>query len=617
MIKFSILLLLLSQMNSQITFKIGPSGGDITGQYYHKINEEITVFQSPEYEWYTIDIDALQLGTSIKTYVTDIENDLTKKIKELTKAENESKTSFIVSSQGNLIRITKKLNYKSASEKCIELNSTIHETKDTETLTELKEFQTILKSSAIPTTFDTIWQPIEMDRVKQPRFEKTRTPLPLNIGESATTITLSSLSSEDNCGTYTLSTSTFSTKPCAEGLPAICVSNTNLEDLFQLDISKLHVKALDKQLQINTNLVKNLLKHTLTITTPPTETTAIELINLDQTKLLKTLKSIPITNLSPTTRYDILTFISSFVKQLLHTTDSLTNKDPRQLVNSNSLLESSTTPDAIPIGMSLFKTTNKLFIRIKVIKNSEKMTQINLLPLTVNTFTPTFTGQVLLSKDNKTCIIDNCIQPYCTIEHNKISPCCHIHLLEDTSKGDCQITAANKQPSFFSMNENTFIISSQSESSLKSTNCPLHYILPQGTIKIRMLNDTSTCTWKVGNQLLPTEGKPIVELLTDNLKFSTYDLTKITVSQTFDELILPISSFIGTIITIMVSALTIYLYIKNKSPDMFTNTDNNNDNEDIESYQIQPINQIRPILRQTSQIFPTSSGSNSISSNSS
>ena len=45
----------------------------------------------------------------------------------------------------------------------------------------------------------------------------------------------------------------------------------------------------------------------------------------------------------------------------------------------------------------------------------------------------------------------------------------------------------------------------------------------------------STCTWEVDHQLLPTEGKPIVELLTDNLKFSTYDLTKITVSQTFDE----------------------------------------------------------------------------------
>ena len=85
------------------------------------------------------------------------------------------------------------------------------------------------------------------------------------------------------------------------------------------------------------------------------------------------------------------------------------------------------------------------------------MTQLNLLPLTVNTFTPTFTGQVLLLKDNKTCINDNCIQLYCTIEHNKISQRCHIHLLEDTSTEDCQITA---------MNENTCIISSQSESSL-------------------------------------------------------------------------------------------------------------------------------------------------------
>lgn len=616
MIKSLILLLVSSQMNNQITFNIGPSGGDVTGQYYYKPNEEVTVFKSPENEWFTIDIDTLQLGTSLKTYIQDIENDLTNKIKELTTTENESKESFIVSSQGHLIRITKKLKYEDAVKKCLELNSTIHETKDTNTLKELKDFQEVLKTSATQTTFDTIWQQLEQNRMKQPRFEKSRTHLPSKIGESATTITLSALSAKENCGTYTLSTSTFTTKSCTEELPAICVSNTNLEDLFQLDITKLHAKSLEKQLETNTNLVNNLLKHTPTITTSPTTTTAIKLIDLEQTNLLTTLKTISITNLSSTTRYNILTFISNFVKLLLRTTDSLTNKDPRKLVNSNSLLDSSITPNAIPIGMFLFKTSDKLFIKIKIIKNSNEMTQINLLPLTVNAFTPTFSGPVLLSKDNKTCIINNCIKPYCTLEHSNISPCCHVHLLQDTSKGDCQITALQRQPSFFNINENTFIVSSHSRSSLKSTNCPLQYVLPQGTVKIKMLNDTSDCKWKVENQLLPTGGKPIVELLTDKLHFNEYDLTKIRISQTFDDLVLPISSFIGTIITIVVSALTIYLYIKNKSPDMFTEEDTTN-NEDIESYPLQQTNQVRSILRPTNQMFPTSSGSNSISSTSS
>jgi len=134
-----------------------------------------------------------------------------------------------------------------------------------------------------------------------------------------------------------MSTTTFATKACTEELPAICVSNTNLEGLFQLDITKLHTKALDKQPQTNTNLVENLLKNTPTITETQAETTLIEIINLDQTEILATLTSISITNLSPTPRYNILTFISSFVKQLLRITNNLTNKDLHKLVNSNSL----------------------------------------------------------------------------------------------------------------------------------------------------------------------------------------------------------------------------------------------------------------------------------------
>ena len=422
MIKSLILLLLSSEMKNQITFNVGPSGGDITGQYYHKIDETITVFESPKNEWFTIDINTLQLGTSLKKYVKDIENDLAGKIAELTDSANESKSHFIVSSQGNLIRITKKLNYVNALQKCAELNSTLHETQNTDALKELQEFKEILENSATPTTFDTIWQPLEFNRLQQPRFEHSRRTLPTKISNSSTTITLNALTTKDNCGTYTMSTTTFTTKACTAELPAICISNTSLKDLFQLDITKLHAKALDKQLQTNTNLVENLLKNTPTITDLPAETLPIEIIDLDQTKLLTTLKSISITNLSPTTRYDILTFISSFVKQLLRITNNLTNKDPRKLVNSNSLLESSTTPRAIPVGMSLSKTNEKLFIKIKIITNSDTMTKITLLPLTVNAFTPSFTGHVLLSKDNKTCLIDNCIQPYCTIEHNNISP---------------------------------------------------------------------------------------------------------------------------------------------------------------------------------------------------
>lgn len=606
-------------LNGEPTFHIGPSEGEIIGQFYKKDNGEITVLKTKLTKTFSIDIETLELGTLLQTYVGEIANDLQQKIKDLTAMETDTKESFVVSSTGQLIRITRSVTYQTASERCHELNSTMVEVLDDSTLQEIKDFLKVLQETPTTVTVDKIWQPLETSRAKLPRFEKSRTYLPKNLGALNVTKKLTGLSSRDNCGTFTFSTTTFDTETCTSENKAICISNTNLDDLFQLDITRLHATSLKKQLQNYNTIIKTLLDHLPTATTLPQQTQEIEMINIDETKLLTTLRKLKIPNLSTPTRYNILTFIASFVKQLLRISENLLNKNALQIIHSYQLFDDDSSK-IHPTRMSLTKSTTTLIIEIQYVQDKETMQDITLFPLFINDFSPNFMGKVLMSKDDKTCIVNNCAEPFCTIDTENISPCCHVHLLQDFSKGTCDMSSMYKQPFYFTVTTDTVLITSQTKTILKSNNCPIKYTLPDGTIKIKMINDTSECTWKVNDKNILKEGKPVIEILSNKLTFEPHDPTKINISETFDEYIIPISSFIGSVFTITISLMSIYIYVRNKETNTEDNFNNDYDSREplqLQAIESQQIHNIRPILRNTEQNFPHCSGSESISSTSS
>ena len=615
-------LLIFLFLTSSHPLQLVPPDGEIKGKFYVTPAEIVTT--SRESEVIVLSIERNTITETLETLLRleEIEERLTPEINKDYKAHEKFAKEFLPTVLGNYLTLLGSDTAEASSKKCTTMGGHIYEiktSKDFEVVTELSDrIVNELKATGQDiTSFEEFWQEIILSQEKLPIFLRTSNSVPDKLGESTTTVTLTGLSEPEQCAFVKLKTKAYSTDKCKDNnvkKNIVCkLENDEGSQRLPLLLAQRQNKLLKSLKTSIPSLLDNLkLPPKLT---PPLPEVAVSVFDKNEALIIRNLRTLKLENVSFKVFVSLINYNRVLIDNIQKLNRAIETKDIshvlQTLVSSaqnttiTSKLEELKTKQIIDTEM--YTTETKLNIRVKTGSKNEQMLASSLFPLIFNSQQPQFLGKTLRSTTE--CLYDVCQQDPCHISTVTPVPCCNLNVLG--LEGYCPNIPSTKLEYLAAMDDNQYLLVSSSGTLITSHTCPNIHVKVSGSVILTIINQTSGCDISVGEISLPIIGTMSAEVFSSPSKRDKINLIQRyqpefpNLDEETDSYLVPVSVVIGTVATVIGTALALYLCLQ-KRVTLAVHTHEDDDQEPSTSYPLQSY-PLRPILK------PPTSSSNMIS----
>jgi hypothetical protein len=605
-------------------------GGKITGKYYMTPPTSIRTSRESETTQILIDKEILTSTIAALLKLKEIEDHLIPAIENESRTHKTFASEFLPTSLGNSLTLLGADTATQSAINCTTMGGHIYDIKNAADVKVIKEMAAGIlaelgesKTEAVG-GFNDFWQEIMLSQEKLPKFLRTGNPIPLKIGNKGVTASLGELTSNTKCAFFSITGNSYSQALCQD--PGVkkhvaCALNDIGSKRFTFHIAN-HLRKTLSFLGSAIPALFDDLKH-------PKPTTNLDkgiptsIFDKNETKIVKAIRTLVANTVSYNTFMSLTNFNKILVNNLQKFYNALRTKDISAILPILTALSPSTlTSTAMKslhtrqtIATEIYTTATQVVIDILTASDTQLMTSASLHPMIFNKKQPQFSGQIL--KTTTECIHNDCNHNPCHIEVITPISCCKANILG--LEGHCPNIESTTLKYLARVEKNKYLLVSSSDALISSHTCPNIQAKVKGSVLITIVPQTTGCDIQIENVSLPILGTISAEIYTSPTTRSPINLIKNQLSNfpniqsAYTEYLLPITVVLGTLATVIGTAITVYIFFKKHLSNPEDPDDlyaNQNANHPSESYPLQTI--LKPFPR-VSNMLTYSEGSDTSS----